>query len=131
MVKPGPYMTSIITSCLFFNMRCLRQICGSSLLDHMTNLVIWKRCETFSVDSVDSSEAKGLGGSVTSAGCPTADCPSTHAWTVVGQNCRGRPWTVWKDVVLSDIHKLLHPRCCKQGCLEGAALRRTYLMPAG
>ena len=25
---------------------------------------------------------------------------------LVGQNCRGRPRTVWNDVVLSDIHKL-------------------------
>jgi len=34
-----------------FHMRCLRRICGISLLNHIANPVILKRCETFSVDS--------------------------------------------------------------------------------
>jgi hypothetical protein len=25
---------------------------------------------------------------------------------VVGQNCRGKPWIVWNNVVLTDVHEL-------------------------
>ena len=39
-----------------FHMRCLRRICGISLLDHITNSIILKRYETFSVDSQFSSK---------------------------------------------------------------------------
>ena len=31
---------------------------------------------------------------------------TSHAWTLRGQNCSGRPRTVWNGVVLFDIHKL-------------------------
>ena len=55
-----------------FDMHCSRRICGILLLDHITNSVVLKRCETFSVLSL---EARGLGGLVISAGCLTADCP--------------------------------------------------------
>ena len=34
-----------------FHMRCLRRICVISLLDHITNSVILKRCKTFPVES--------------------------------------------------------------------------------
>ena len=60
-VKPGSYLKSISTSCLFFHMHCLRRICGISLLDHITTSGILKQCKTFPV-VIPSLEARGLGG---------------------------------------------------------------------
>ena len=44
-----------------FHMRCSRRICGISLLDHITNPVILKRCETLSVDSQLRSKSTASG----------------------------------------------------------------------
>ena len=80
-----------------------------------------------------SLKAKDLGGLVRQD-VRQQIAQSTHAWTVVGQNSRGRPWTVWKDVVLSDIHKL-KLSCYTRDALNKAVWRElsyvAYLMPAG
>ena len=88
-----------------FHMRCSRRICDISLLDHITNSVILKRCETFSVDSQLRSKRLRWFGHI----CRMADSRLPKLLMhgqLVGQNCRGRPRTVWNDVVLFDIHKL-------------------------
>ena len=87
-----------------FHMRCLRRICGISLLDHITNSVIW-RCETFPVESQLRSKRLRWFGHI----CRMADSRLPKLLMhghLVGQNCHGRPRTVWNDVVLFGIHKL-------------------------
>ena len=87
------------------NMRRLRRICGISLLDHITNSVILKRCKTFPVESQLRSKRPRWFGHI----CRMADSRSPKLLMhgqLVGQNCCGRPRTVWNDVVLFDIHKL-------------------------
>ena len=88
-----------------FHMRCLRRICGISLLDHITNSVTLKRCETFPVDSQLRSKRFRWFGCI----CRMADSRLPKVLMhghLVGQNCRGRPRTVWNNVILFDIHKL-------------------------
>ena len=70
-VKPGPDLTSISTSYLFFS--CTVQ--GGFKAFHryiITNPVILKRYENF---CVESQFGRNLGGVVISAGGLTADCP--------------------------------------------------------
>ncbi|DBB17398.1 TPA: hypothetical protein ACH3X3_014430 [Trebouxia sp. C0006] len=52
------------------HMWCSRQICGTSMRDHITNQYILMRCEPLSVKS--QSEARGLDGLLITAGCLTA-----------------------------------------------------------
>ena len=81
------------------------QICGISLLDHITNSVILKGCESFPVESQLRSKRLRWFGHI----CRRADSrlPKVLMYgQLVGQNFRGRPRTVWNDVVLFDIHKL-------------------------
>ncbi len=88
-----------------FHMRCLRRICGISLLDHITNSVILKQCETIPVESQLRSKRLSWFGHI----CRMADSRLPKLLMhgqLVGQSCRGRPRTVWNDVVLFDIHKL-------------------------
>ena len=88
-----------------FHMRCLRRICGISLLDHITNSVILKRCETFPVESQLRSKRLRWFGHI----CRMADSKLPRLLMygqLVGQNFRGRPRTVWNDVVVFDIHNL-------------------------
>ncbi len=100
-MKPGPYLTSISSSCLFSTC-CLRQISGIALLNHP---VILKRCESFSVDSQLKGKRLRWFGHI----CRMSD----SSLPKVGQNCRGRPRIVWSNVILSDIHKLkLHRYTC-------------------
>ena len=79
MVKPGPYLTSILTNCVFLHMRCLRQICGISLLDHITNLSSGSGVKPSLLTL--SLKAKGLGGLVRQD-VRQQIAQSTHAWTV-------------------------------------------------
>ncbi len=58
-----------------FHMRCLRRICGISLLDHITNSVILKRCETFPVESQLRSKRLRWFGHICRMAV-TADCPN-------------------------------------------------------
>ena len=124
-----------------FHMCCSRRICGISLLDDITNSVMLKRCETFPVGSQLRSKRLRWFGRI----CRMADSRLPKLLMhgqLVGQNCRGRPRTVWNDVVLFDIHKLKLNRCTRDALnnpvppvsrgvppLEGTDLRRTYLMP--
>ena len=88
-----------------FHMRCLRRICGISLLDHITNSVILKRGENFFAESQLISKRLRWFGHI----CRMSDSRLPKVLMhgqLVGQNCRGRPRTVWNDVVLFDIHKL-------------------------
>ena len=49
-----------ISPFVVFQMNCLQRICGISLRDHVPNVDILNRCNTFSVSL--SCEAKGSGG---------------------------------------------------------------------
>ena len=83
-----------------FHMRCLRRICGISLLDHITNSVILKRGES----QLISKRLRWFGHI-----CRMSDSRLPKVLMhgqLVGQNCRGGPRTVWNAVVLFDIHKL-------------------------
>ena len=88
-----------------FHMRCLRRICGISLLDHSTNSVILKRCKTFPVESQLRSKRLRWFGHICRMANNRLPKLIMHG-QLVGQNCRGRPRTIWNDVVLFDIHKL-------------------------
>ncbi len=57
-----------------FHMRCSRQICGISLLNHIANPVILNGVKLSLLTL--SLKARGLRGLVISAGCLTADCPN-------------------------------------------------------
>ena len=88
-----------------FHMRCLRRICGISLLDHTPNQDILSKCETFSVDSQLRHKRLRWYGHV----CRMSDSrlpKLTLFGQVAGKNCRGKPRTVWNDVLLSDVQKL-------------------------
>ena len=103
--EPASLLDKHLHQLSVFHMRCLRRICGISLLDHITNSVILKRCETFHVESQLRTKRLRWFGHI----CRMADnrLPKLlmHG-QLVGQNCRGRPRTVWNDVVLFDIHNL-------------------------
>ena len=88
-----------------FHMRCLRRICGISLLDHITNSVIW-RCETFPVESQLRSKRLRWFGHICRMANNRLPKLLMHG-QLVGQICRGRPRTIWNDVALFDIHKLI------------------------
>ncbi len=86
-------------------MHCLRRICGILLLDHITNSVMLKRRESFHVESQLRSKRLRWFGHI----CRMSDIRLPKVLLhgqLVGQKCRGRPRTVWNDVVLFDIHKL-------------------------
>ena len=88
-----------------FHMRCLRRICGISLTDHVSNQEILLQCDTFSVDSQLRNKRLRWFGHV----CRMSDFRLPKMLLhgqVARQNCRGKPRTVWNDVVLSDVHKL-------------------------
>ena len=88
-----------------FRMQCLRRICGISLLDHVLNQQDLSKCKTFSVESQLRHKRLRWYGHV----CRMFDTrlPKLMMYgQVAGPNCRGKPRTVWNDVVLSDVQKL-------------------------
>ena len=88
-----------------FLMKCLRHICGISLKDCVSNVTILSQCQIPSIDSQLRSNRLRWFGHV--CRMPNSRLPKVMMFgQVKGTKCRGRPRSIWNDVVLCDLHHL-------------------------
>ena len=100
-----------------FHMRCLRNICGVSLRDHVRNATILKRCSLPSIASTLRHRRLRWLGHVHRMG----DCrlPKQMLYgQVVGRRTVGRPHARWHDVVRKDLDSIHHLLDWDTVCLE-------------
>ena len=88
-----------------FQMSCLRRICGVSRMDHVSNVEILSKCQTFSVESQLRSKRLRWYGHV--CRMPDTRLPKKVLYgQVKGKGVVGRPRKIWNDVLLSDTQRL-------------------------
>jgi len=99
-VKPGPYLTSILISCLFSHALFKADLWHLIVRSH------YKPCRLEDGVNLSLFRSKRLRWFGHTCRVSDSRLPKVLMHGQSGQSCLGRPRTVWNNVVLSDIHKL-------------------------